>query len=236
MRRTTIHRIQRVLLLIGFLAIVAVGTLGARMAGMQAPPVDTPGTDAAPQPLAHAESTYSVALISGHAGSDSGAVCTDAAGAVLVTEAEINARVAEQAAARLQLAGAHVEIMEEFDSRLEGLHADVLLSLHADSCIDASGYKAARHAASTIGDVESHLLGCIDSRYPAATGLAPHPNTVTHDMTLYHAFRRIAPTTPAAILEMGFLGGDQTLLTAGSARVAQGVADSLLCFLDGQNP
>ena len=54
-------------------------------------------------------------------------------------------------------------------------------------------------------------------------------------MTQYHAFRRVAPDTPAAILEMGFLGGDRQLLTEQADTVARGIADSLLCFLQ-DNP
>ncbi|MBI3958612.1 MAG: hypothetical protein HY328_07370 [Chloroflexi bacterium] len=73
----------------------------------------------------------------------------------------------------------------------------------------------------------------MDQKYVAATGLAYHPDTITHDMTDYHVFRKIDPLTPALILEMGFLGGDRALLTAGADRVAQGVADGIGCFLAG---
>ena len=67
--------------------------------------------------------------------------------------------------------------------------------------------------------------------YPAATGQPHHPNTVTHNMTEYHAFRKIDPETPAAIIELGFLGGDRELLASHPEQAAKGVADSILCFL-----
>jgi hypothetical protein len=51
----------------------------------------------------------------------------------------------------------------------------------------------------------------------------------------YHAFNRIDPQTPALILEMGFLGGDQELLTAQQDRVADGIVASLRCFLDARS-
>jgi N-acetylmuramoyl-L-alanine amidase len=232
MRHDTVKSVQRVFVWIFFLAVVGIGAIAARTTGIY--PTDAQGL--ARQGLVPSVWNKQVALISGHAGNDSGAICEDANGQPTIQEADVNAAVARLAAERLRQAGADVAILDEYDARLEDMRVDVLLSLHADSCIDASGYKAAHHALTAIPDVEARLLGCIDSRYPAATGLAPHPNTVTHDMTLYHAFRRIAPTTPAAILEMGFLGGDQAVLTADSARVAQGVADSVLCFLDGQAP
>jgi N-acetylmuramoyl-L-alanine amidase len=175
----------------------------------------------------------SVAIISGHAGNDSGAVCEDDEGNATLTEAAVNAKVAGLAASRLRRSGLLVEILEEFDPRLDGLRADVLLSLHADSCIDASGYKAASFEYSATDDADARLLGCIDLYYAEVTGLPHHPNTVTHDMTRYHAFGKIAPTTPAAILELGFLGGDGGLLSNYPNIAAEGVAKSIICFVEG---
>jgi hypothetical protein len=54
-------------------------------------------------------------------------------------------------------------------------------------------------------------------------------------MTDYHAFRVIDRQTPAAIIEMGFLGGDQDLLVNHPEVAAKGIADSLLCFLQQEN-
>jgi N-acetylmuramoyl-L-alanine amidase len=125
-----------------------------------------------------------------------------------------------------------VVILEEYDERLNNLVADVMLSIHADSCVNLSGYKAAHRLISPIPAIEAQLLHCIDDHYAAHTGLRPHPNTITHDMLAYHAFRRMHPQTPAAILEMGFLGGDGILLTQKSEQVADGVAASLRCFLE----
>lgn len=212
--------------MIGFAAFFGIAIIVARIVGMEMPwSGEQPG-------LVLGAFNRQVALISGHAGFDSGAVCTDEAGTVTLTEVEVNAAVAQAAANILRRSGTDVLVLEEYDPRLEALQADVLISLHADSCIDASGFKAAIFAYSAIPEIETRLLSCIDEEYAAVTGLPHHPNTVTHDMTEYHAFRRIAPETPAAILELGFLGGDRTLLTQEADRVARGVAESVLCFLD----
>ena len=228
MRRAVILRIQRIFATIGFAAFLGIAVIVARIFGMELPWEQGPDT----QGLVLASLNRQVALISGHAGFDSGAVCTDAEGNVTLTEAEVNAQVTQLAADLLRRAGADVIVLEEYDPRLDNLQADVLLSIHADSCIEASGYKAAYYVRSFIPETEQRLLACIDQHYAAATGLSLHPNTVTHDMTEYHAFRRVAPQTPAAILELGFLGGDQELLTSQAPYVARGVADSLLCFLE----
>lgn len=172
-----------------------------------------------------------IALISGHAGFDSGAICVDAQGQVTLTEAQVNRDVADATAARMAELGATVLVLDEYDERLTNLRADLLLSLHADSCVSASGFKAANFSYSRIPQTEARLLACINQHYAAGTALNQHPNTVTHDMTEYHAFRRIHYQTPAAILEMGFLGGDRHLLTQEQERVAEAILDSVLCFL-----
>ena len=228
MRDSTVRKIQRIIFLIGFIALLWIGLIGARVAGYGPPGLD----GVSPQGVNRAIFNREIALISGHAGFDSGAVCEDERGRVTLTEAEINADIAKLVAKRLRKAGADVVILEEYDDRLENLEADLLISLHADSCIDASGYKAAVDERSTISTADASLLNCIDTFYPETTALSHHANSVTHDMTQYHAFRRIDATTPAAILEMGFLGGDKQLLTRSQQYVAKGVSDSVLCFFD----
>lgn len=232
MRRAAVLRIQRFFAIIGFIALVGILLIVARLMNM--------GLDwnsftlaqnvALPLPVPVINSR--VALISGHAGYDSGAICADDAGNTTVTEAAVNAEVAEQAAELLRRDGTDVAILEEYDPRINSLEVDALISLHADSCISASGYKAAYYLFSTIPEEDARLVRCIDEMYPAATGLTKHADTITHNMTEYHAFRKVAPTTPAAILELGFLGGDQELLTTDADLAAQGVADSIRCFLD----
>lgn len=228
MRHDTINQVSRVFLIILLVALAGMALIIAQAMGFGPP--DAGGLR--PQGVVGSAWNRQVAIISGHAGNDSGAVCEDANGTVLLTEADINATVAGLAADRLRRAGADVLILDEFDERLTGLRAAVLVSLHADSCIEASGYKAAVHTYAAIPEINNRLLACIDGAYPAATGLPHHPNTVTHNMTEYHAFRRIDPQTPAAIIEMGFLGGDRAILVDQPELAAKGVSDAILCFLE----
>lgn len=230
MRHTVLQRVQWIFIALALLAFAGIGIIGARTAGYGLP--DANGLQ--PQGIVSAAWNKQLVLISGHAGNDSGATCEDKNGNTTLQEVDINAAVAEAAAERLRKAGATVTIMQEFDSRLEGLKADALLSIHADSCIDASGYKAAFYTDTQIRPVDQRLLACIDRIYSAQTGLAHSPNTVTHNMTEYHAFRVIDAQTPAAILETGFLGGDRDLLEHHPEIVGKGVADSLICFLEGK--
>ena len=176
-----------------------------------------------------------VGIVSGHRGNDSGTVCDDG-----LTEAQVNFDTATRTASILRAQGYTVDVLDEFDVRLKGYRALALLSIHADSCeyINdlATGYKVARFLYSSISKEEDKLVACVSARYAKATGLVFHRTTVTHDMKEYHAFREIDPLTPAAIIELGFMYKDRTILVRRKDDVAQGVANGLLCFLKNEKP
>lgn len=168
-----------------------------------------------------------IGLIAGHSGFDSGAICEDGR-----LEVDAVARIAENAARRLRRAGAQVDLLEEYDPRLNGYSGDALVSIHADSCIERSGFKVARWEESPIPAVEDRLVRCLSERYAAATGLPFDADTITADMTRYHAFRKLALETPAAIIETGFMGGDWALIGSRPAVVGDGIVDGLVCFFE----
>jgi N-acetylmuramoyl-L-alanine amidase len=175
-----------------------------------------------------------VGIVSGHRGNDSGAVCSDG-----LTEAQVNFDAATRVASLLRAQGYTVDVLDEFDVRLKGYRARALLSIHADSCEyindAATGYKVARFTHSPNPEASDRLVACVSQRYQAATGLQFHRNTVTYDMQEYHAFREINPDTPGAIIELGFLYLDHTLLTRKKDLVARALADGLLCFLEASD-
>lgn len=220
MRMRTVHGARRFLLLL-IAAAVVIGLASAW----------------GPEPLGRSRllapffplTGYHIGIVAGHNGSDTGAVCPDG-----LTEAQVNLAIAQAVVAGLQSRGAVADLLTEFDSRLAGYQADAFVSIHADSCqVDLSGFKvAALDPVAGGGDAASErLVACLWREYERATGLPPHPNTVTFDMTRYHAFREIAPTTPAAIIEVGFLKADRELLTQRPERAAAGVAAGIVCFI-----
>lgn len=169
-----------------------------------------------------------VGIVSGHRGNDSGAVCPDG-----LTEADVNYRVALEVSELLGRRGVQTILLDEFDDRLDGLLADALISIHADSCMvdGASGFKVARATDSAIPDSEDRLVGCLYQEYGSYTGLPEHLSSVTDNMTNYHAFREIDRMTPGAIIELGFLLDDRYLLESKPKILARGVAAGILCFL-----
>jgi N-acetylmuramoyl-L-alanine amidase len=182
-----------------------------------------------------AASAPRIGIVSGHRGNDSGSVCQDG-----LTEAQLNFDTSVRVAELLRAQGYTVDVLDEFDTRLKGYRAMLLLSIHADACVYvndlATGFKVARVLDSKIPEQEDRLVSCLTSHYGKATGLRFHANTVTFDMTKYHAFYEIDERTPAAIIETGFMYLDRQILTRKSGQVAQGIADGLLCFIDGENP
>ena len=177
-----------------------------------------------------------VAIIAGHHGNDSGAVCPDG-----LREADINLAVAERVMGRLQRKGYTVDLLEEFDDRIQGYKGDVFISIHADSCIPGlSGFKIARSETSAIPEIEDLLTQCIITEYEEKTGMSFHADSISEHMRDYHAFREIAYDTPGVIIELGFMSDDRNILLYRQDRVAKSLVDGIQCFLDNrdqlQNP
>jgi len=190
-------------------------------------PSPTPKVTPSPSPTPR---PWKVAIVAGHWMNDSGAICPDG-----LQEVTINLDVASRVVAMLQSEGYEVQLLPEFSDQLAGYQADAFVSIHTDSCSvpEASGFKVARVAASAIPEQEDRLVACLIREYTEATQLPYHKNSITYDMTVYHAFNEIAPETPAAIIELGFMGANRELLIDNAFEVAQGVAQGIICFLEG---
>jgi N-acetylmuramoyl-L-alanine amidase len=156
-----------------------------------------------------------------------------------VAEWELNLDVARRAATLLEEQGIDVDVLPA--TVPPGYRADVFLALHADGdpAGRLSGFKAARYRASALPELDDALVGTIEREYGLATGLSIDPH-VSRNMLGYYAFSRrlthaIAPTTPAAILELGFMtsGVDLRTLLGRRDAVATGVARAVLRFLTG---
>jgi N-acetylmuramoyl-L-alanine amidase len=171
-----------------------------------------------------------IGIVSGHMGNDSGAVCPDG-----LTEKDVNYKIATMVQKLLKDDGYEVDLLEEFDQKLAGYQALALVSIHNDSCNfinnEATGFKVAPSESNTIPQKSERLTACLIDRYAAATGLNFHANSITPDMTRYHAFDEINGNTPAAIIETGFLNLDRDILVNHTDKVALGVRNGILCYI-----
>ena len=207
-----------------------VGRTASPSGAEAAPAGSTPGTSTAGSTSNPVRTAPKVGIVAGHWQSDSGAVCPDG-----LTEVSINLDVATRIVAILQSEGYDAEVLAEFAPELDGYVADAVVSVHADSCDvpGASGFKVARVSGSAIPEEEDRLVDCLAREYAQTTGLVLHKDSITFDMTRYHAFVEIDPLTPGAIIELGFMGDDRWLLTENSYTVARGVARGIACFVEG---
>lgn len=180
-----------------------------------------------------------IGIVAGHSGNDSGAVCVDGNGNVTLTEEDVNVEIAALVQQRLTQAGYQVDLLREFDSRLNGYRALAVVSIHNDSCDyindQATGFKVANALNTRDLNRANRLTSCLIDRYQASTGMAFHTGSITADMREYHAFGEIDPNTVASIIETGFLNLDREMLTQHTDLVAEGVAQGILCFAKNEN-
>lgn len=186
-----------------------------------------------------------IGIQAGHGRGDTGASSCDGT----VQEADITAAVAQKAIALLQNYGAQTDLFIGKDPALEGYQADAFIALHTDYCPDPknpsrpTGYKVSRYGGQRgsglkgNNDASDQLVQALWDRYGKATGLPKDqsPGHFTNGMLHYYALRQIDPSTPGAIIEMGWLSGDLNELVNEQDKLAQGLTDSIIQFL-GQSP
>jgi N-acetylmuramoyl-L-alanine amidase len=153
-------------------------------------------------------------------------------------EVDVTTDVAKQVKMLLELRGYRVDILAEFDTRLNAIKRDysprAFLAIHADSCVYyASGYKVARASNSAIPQEDDRLVRCVSNSYASATQLPFHAGSITTDMTHYHGLNEIDAKSPGAIIELGFLGSDKDLLKNKRDLLALGIVDGMELFLKG---
>ena len=180
-----------------------------------------------------------IGIVAGHNGNDSGTVCTDENGEVTLTEADVNLKIATMVRDSLVAQGFQVDLLNEFDTRLNGYRAVALVSIHNDSCEyvndEATGFKVAASLETRDVNRAQRLTACMSDRYQRITGLTFHAGSITGDMREYHAFSEIDPNTITAIIETGFLNLDRDILTNETDRVTEGVTQGILCFINNES-
>jgi N-acetylmuramoyl-L-alanine amidase len=188
-------------------------------------------------PIPTARPNLRIGIVAGHWGSDPydpGAVCADG-----LKEVDINLDVATRVRENLIGHGFDVDLLKEFDPRLDGYRGLLLVSIHADSCEyvndEATGFKVAAAMSTVYPEKAARLTACLRSRYSSTTGLIYHPGSVTVDMTSYHGFDEIHGDTTAAIIETGFMNLDRQILTESPDKVAEGIIQGVLCYVNNED-
>lgn len=244
-------------LLIAFLAAILVATIFSYWTPDESLPPEfkaqlqvvnsTPQADIVLQttPLPTEEDVVRVGIIAGHSGPpldasfevDPGAVCDDNLdGIPELTELEINVDVAQLVANKLLSRGYEVDLLTEFDARLDSYRADALLSIHTNDCgnygFGGTGFNVAGpNARGSLFGADEAFVRCVITNYQRVTKLDRHYG-LTDDMTSYHTFREVSVDTPVAIIEIGFMFADRQFLMGSRETIAEGIYQGMLCFLE----
>nr|MCU0495061.1 N-acetylmuramoyl-L-alanine amidase [Chloroflexaceae bacterium] len=158
-----------------------------------------------------------------------------------ISEAELNMSIVTRVKPLLEAQGVVVDMLPAtVPPRYD---ADAFIAIHADGVVGATkrGWKIATPWRAS--QASRQLLRAISDNYPA-TGIPEDVGGVTVNMRGYYAFsyRRfvhaIAPTTPAVILEMGFMtsAADREVMFGQPDLVAQAIANGIMAYLQQRNP
>lgn len=160
-------------------------------------------------------------------------------------EWEVNLVIAEATKARLEAVGVTVDLLP---AKIPiGYEADAFISIHVDGVTGATaatrrGWKVATpFRASRASEA---LAAAIAAVYPELTGLPTDTEEASFNLRAYYAFAHyrywhsIAPTTPAAIVELGFMThpADRELIFERPELLAEGLAQGILDYLDAYHP
>lgn len=155
-----------------------------------------------------------------------------------VPEWQLNIDVARKVAPLLEAKGIVVDILPA--TVPPKYQADLFVALHADGNESGAltGFKLARGSRSVLGAVEDRAIAEMTQKYGEITGLRWDPTT-SRNMTGYYSFNfrgfehSVASTTPAVILEMGFMTNrsDLKFLLGSQGVIARGISEGILSFL-----
>ncbi len=159
-----------------------------------------------------------------------------------VTEADLNLDIVNRIKPLLEAQGAVVDVIPA--TVPIAYDADAFVAIHADGSASAAarGWKLATPWRTS--EASRALMNAVAAAYGPATGLPEDVGGVTVNMKGYYAFnyRRhqhaIARTTPAIIVEMGFMtnAADRSVLFGQPDRVARGIADGIMAYLNTRDP
>jgi N-acetylmuramoyl-L-alanine amidase len=154
------------------------------------------------------------------------------------TEVDVTMEIADRITTLLTAQGIEVDILPT--TIPEGYLADAFVALHCDGdgVGELSGFKMAVGA--RRGPYEAALMSSIKDSYAKATGMDYDALHVSRGMTGYYVFswsryqHANSAYTPSTIIELGFLSNDddRNILVNHADRVAIGVVNGLLAFLD----
>ena len=159
-----------------------------------------------------------------------------------VREVDLNVAVATEVVAQLRSAGVLADLVPAVVP--PSYDADAFVSIHADGA-NRPGARGWKIGVPWGASAASRQLQQLMSRtYAHATGLPHDEAGTTYGMRGYYGFsphryqHAIARTTPAVLVEMGFVTDpvDRAFLLSNTTTVARGISDGVLAYLHQRDP
>ncbi len=185
-----------------------------------------------------------IGIQAGHGNGDPGAAfCSNQKeDSNLKNEADINYSIAKEVENNLTGLDPNfrVSLFVGGDQKIRGFDGDVFISLHSDQGVPGvSGYKISRYGGiaglgtNGSGDDSDQLVATLWEEYGKSTELQKdlNPGHYPTRMLNYYALDWISKKTPGVIIEMGWLCDDLPILLFQQEKVAEGIANGILRFL-----
>ena len=188
-----------------------------------------PGQDASADSSTTATNT--IGILVGHWKVDSGAVCENG-----IVEANVNEAIANQVSVKLSAMGYSVKLLAETDIDLINFRGPTLIAIYCKACDEESGSTSGFSIGTTLKTSDMNaantLAACMGEIYQKSTNLDFAYQIINSDHRAYPIFEVVNPKTPMIYLEMGSLFYDQAVLIDDSEKVANGIVNGILCYLD----
>jgi hypothetical protein len=154
-----------------------------------------------------------------------------------LTEASVNLEIARRVVRQLQEVGVSAELLPA--TVPPGYDADAFVAVHADDGggADPSGWKISTPWRAS--EASRLLRDSITRTYAQASGLPEDRYGISFNMRGYYGFswyrfeHAVAPTTPAVIIETGFLtsAADRAVIVDNPERTARGISQGVIAYL-----
>ena len=180
------------------------------------------------------DTTDHIGLLAGHWKDNPGDVCSDG-----LIEADVNQSIAARVSQTLTDMGYKVDIFPEYDLSLLNYRSAVFVAIYSGSCADnplpPSGFKVATSLTAQIPEKVNLLAVCLSEEYQKAAKIPFTYEILNPDHQSFHIFRDIHAETPAALIEVGSLKTDRSLLVSQAGKISDGIVAGILCYLDSQS-
>jgi len=179
------------------------------------------------------DTAYHIGLLAGHWQNEPGEVCSDG-----LVEADVNQAIANRVSQKLTDMGYKVDVFPEYDLALLNYKSAAFLAIYSGSCSDSplppSGFKVATSLTAQVPERVNQLAVCLSEEYQKTTGLPFTYEVLNPDHPSFHIFRDIHAETPAAMIEVGSLKTDRSILVSQAGKVTDGIVAGIICYLDSQ--